>query len=85
MYALHRARLDGSQTEKLQVEAPARPQAILIEYKDGTRGAALNLVEAVSEFAFAATLDGQTEPESNIGLLYSFIPNSNPVLSRRFF
>lgn len=41
-----------------------RPQAILIEYKDGTRGAVLNLVEAVSEFAFAATLDGQSEPAS---------------------
>ncbi|MEQ1826688.1 MAG: hypothetical protein ABL921_12115 [Pirellula sp.] len=45
-------------------EQVLRPQAIMIEYKDGTRGAVLNLVEAVSDFAFAATVDGQLEPIS---------------------
>lgn len=41
-----------------------RPQAILIEYNDGTRGAALNLIEAVSDFAFAATVEGVSNPVS---------------------
>ncbi len=45
-------------------EQVLRPQAILVEYQDGTRGAALNLVEAVSDFAFAATVEGQPEPVS---------------------
>lgn len=41
-----------------------RPQALMVEYKDGTRGSALNLVEAVSDFGFAAKLEGKTEPIS---------------------
>jgi hypothetical protein len=41
-----------------------RPLAILIEYSDGTRGAVLNLIEAVSDFCFAGRLKGQTEPVS---------------------
>lgn len=45
-------------------EQVLRPQAIIIEYKDGTRGTVLNLVEAVSEFAFAATVEGESEPIS---------------------
>lgn len=35
------------------------PQAILVEYNDGTHGACLNLVEQTSEFAFAGTIAGQ--------------------------
>jgi hypothetical protein len=46
-------------------EQVLRPQAIQIEYKDGTRGVALNLIEAVSDFAFAATVEGQPEPVSS--------------------
>lgn len=45
-------------------EQVLRPQAILLEYIDGTRGAALNLVEAVSDFGFAATVEGEPEPVS---------------------
>ena len=41
-----------------------KPLAILIEYADGTRGAALNLIEAVSEFGFAGRLKDQQEPVS---------------------
>jgi hypothetical protein len=41
------------------------PQAILVEYSDGTRGAALNLIEQISEFAFAGTVKGETEPISS--------------------
>jgi hypothetical protein len=41
------------------------PQAILIEYNDGTRGAAVNLIEQVSEFAFAGTVKGEAEPISS--------------------
>jgi hypothetical protein len=41
-----------------------KPLAILIEYADGTRGAVLNLIEAVSDFCFAGRLKGQTEPAS---------------------
>ena len=37
------------------------PQALLVEYEDGTRGAALNLVEQTSEFGFAATIEGWSE------------------------
>jgi hypothetical protein len=40
------------------------PLAILIEYADGTRGAVLNLIEAVSDFCFAARLQGKREPVS---------------------
>src|SRR5262245_31195525 len=32
------------------------PQAILVEYRDGTRGAALNLIEQVADFSFAAAV-----------------------------
>ena len=41
------------------------PQAVLIEYLDGTRGAVLNLIEQTSEFAFAANIEGRTEPLSS--------------------
>src|SRR5207248_5893090 len=41
-----------------------KPLAILTEYADGTRGAVLNLIEAVSDFCFAGRLKGQTEPVS---------------------
>jgi hypothetical protein len=41
-----------------------KPLAILIEYADGTRGAVLNLIEAVSDNCFAARLKGRTEPAS---------------------
>ncbi len=41
------------------------PQAILVEYNDGTRGAAFNLIEQVSEFAFAGQVKGTAEPISS--------------------
>lgn len=41
------------------------PQAILVEYNDGTRGAALNLVEQVSEFGFAGQVKDVAEPISS--------------------
>lgn len=41
------------------------PQAILVEYADGTRGACLNLIEQTSEFAFAGSIAGQPEPVSS--------------------
>ena len=41
------------------------PQALLVEYHDGTRGAALNLFEQTSDFAFAASIDGWSEPLSS--------------------
>jgi len=40
------------------------PAAILVEYKDGTRGAVLNLIEQTSEFGFAGTIRGQVDPVS---------------------
>lgn len=43
-------------------EQVRNPQALLIEYADGTRGAALNLVEAVSDFSFAGRVAGQEKP-----------------------
>ncbi len=42
-----------------------QPQAVLVEYQDGTRGAVLNLVEQTSEFAIGATVTGRTEPVSS--------------------
>lgn len=42
-----------------------QPQAVLVEYHDGTRGAVLNLIEQTSEFAFAATVDDKPEPVSS--------------------
>ncbi|WP_425613478.1 hypothetical protein NA78x_003310 [Anatilimnocola sp. NA78] len=41
------------------------PQAILVEYNDGTKGSAINLIEQVSEFAFAGTTAGVKEPVSS--------------------
>lgn len=40
----------------------ADPLAVLIEYSDGTKGAVVNLIEQTSEFGFAATVDGQSDP-----------------------
>jgi hypothetical protein len=40
------------------------PQAILVEYRDGTRGAVLNLIEAVSEFSFAGRTKNAPRPLS---------------------
>jgi hypothetical protein len=45
-------------------ENVTRPQAILIEYTDGTRGAVLNLIEAVTDFCFAGRLAGRDAPVS---------------------
>lgn len=41
------------------------PQALLIEYQDGTRAAALNLFEQTSDFGFAASIEGWSEPLSS--------------------
>jgi hypothetical protein len=41
-----------------------KPLAILVEYADGTRGAVLNLIEAVSDFCFAARVKDRPEPVS---------------------
>ncbi len=40
------------------------PEAILVEYADGTRGAALNLVEQVVDFTFAGKIEGRDTPVS---------------------
>ena len=45
-------------------ENVTRPMAILVDYRDGTRGAVLNMIEATSEFAFAAKTRGRKEPLS---------------------
>ena len=41
-----------------------RPKAILIEYRDGTRGAVLNLPEQLSDMNFAGQIRGRDEPLS---------------------
>lgn len=41
-----------------------RPKAILIEYRDGTRGAVLNLPEQLSDMNFAGAIAGRDEPIS---------------------
>lgn len=41
------------------------PQAVLVEYQDGTRGAALNLIEQTSEFAIGIRVDNKLEPISS--------------------
>lgn len=38
------------------------PLAILVEYRDGTRGAVMNLIEQVSDFAFAGFRRGADSP-----------------------
>jgi hypothetical protein len=45
-------------------EQVKNPLCTLVEYRDGTRGAVFNLVEAVSEFAFAGRIAGRDEPVS---------------------
>jgi hypothetical protein len=42
-----------------------KPQAVLVEYLDGTKACVLNLIEQTSEFAFAARVDGRDEPVSS--------------------
>jgi hypothetical protein len=41
-----------------------KPLAIVVEYADGTRGAVLNLIEAVSDNCFAARIKDKAEPVS---------------------
>lgn len=41
------------------------PQAVLVEYEDGTRASILNLFEQTADFGFAATIDGWSEPLSS--------------------
>jgi hypothetical protein len=41
-----------------------QPKAILIEYRDGTRGAVLNLPEQLSDMNFAGAVRGRDEPIS---------------------
>ena len=41
------------------------PQAVLVEYADGTRGAVLNLIEQTSEFAIGAKVANRAEPVSS--------------------
>lgn len=45
-------------------EQVKKPLVTLIEYNDGTKGAVFNLVEAVSDFAFAGKIQGRPEPVS---------------------
>ncbi|MGL5095753.1 MAG: hypothetical protein ACRDD1_09205 [Planctomycetia bacterium] len=45
------------------------PVCILVDYLDGTKAAALNLKEQVSEFGFAATVAGRSEVVSTLFLL----------------
>lgn len=45
-------------------EQVQNPICTLIDYHDGTRGAVFNLIEAVSEFAFAGRIKGREEPVS---------------------
>ncbi len=42
-----------------------RPQAVLVEYHDGTKGAVLNLIEQTSEFAIGAKITDRQEPVSS--------------------
>lgn len=43
-------------------EMVRNPLAVVVEYRDGTRGTVLNLVEATSDLAFAGRVDGVQEP-----------------------
>jgi hypothetical protein len=55
-----------------------RPAAYLIEYADGTRATMLMLNGAVSDFTFAARIQGQDEPLST---LFYLPPEPNVVYS----
>jgi hypothetical protein len=46
-----------------------KPQAVLVEYEDETRGVVLNLFEQTSDFGFAATIDGWSESLSSCFIL----------------
>lgn len=43
-------------------EIVRNPLAFVIEYRDGTRGTVLNLIEATSDLAFAGRVEGVREP-----------------------
>lgn len=49
-------------------ENVSKPQAILIEYRDGTRGTVLNLIEQVSDFSFAGSVAGVSPRPRTQGL-----------------
>ena len=59
--ALGRNSSTNTGTARANVTAP---EAILVEYVDGTRGAALNLVEQVVDFTFAGRIEGREAPVS---------------------
>jgi hypothetical protein len=46
-------------------ENVSNPLAILVDYADGTRGTVMNLIEQVSDFAFAGRVAGVKEPVSS--------------------
>ncbi|MBI3855816.1 MAG: hypothetical protein HY293_09020 [Planctomycetes bacterium] len=50
----------------LPTDNVADPLAILVEYKDGARGAVLQLAEHVADFTFAARVKGQRDPISTL-------------------
>jgi hypothetical protein len=64
--ALLRAALGRSPTNNYGDvrENVVRPVAILIDYRDGTKGTVLNVPEQVSDFTFAGSIAGREEPLS---------------------
>ncbi|MBI3463558.1 MAG: hypothetical protein HY000_10945 [Planctomycetes bacterium] len=49
-------------------ENVSKPQAILVEYRDGARGTVLNLIEQVSDFSFAGSVAGDSARPRNQAL-----------------
>lgn len=59
-------RRSPSRNYGLPRENVEEPVAYLVEYKDGARGAVLQLAEHVADFTFAARVKGQPEPISTL-------------------
>jgi hypothetical protein len=59
-------RRSPSRNTGLPTENVAEPIAYVVEYKDGARGAVLQLAEHVADFTFAGRVQGQRDPISTL-------------------
>lgn len=60
--AMQRQARSIKQTEPVPAEKPPEEHALLVTYKDGTRGAVLKIGTSSDRWNFACRTDGQTEP-----------------------
>jgi hypothetical protein len=60
------------------------PEAFLIRYRDGLKGAVLHVNAMTRDYAFAATIDGQREPVSSCFYIQLYLHNHWSFMVRNF-